>query len=184
MKQLALAVLLTLAIASSVHEDKPDELGLGTLNGQVYEVEESGDFQHASNAQGHLISCEPPKDWHADDVPSACFAFVMQLQAPGFPSYSAALSTLVEYARIHHVRDVPFQADAQGLFSVSAVKGDYLVYADGVVGGRSCTWLLMRPVRLEKRPVSIKLSRPAIVEGYSPPLLTMPSLILRTSEHQ
>jgi hypothetical protein len=126
MKQLALAVLLTLAIASSVHEDKPDELGLGTLNGQVYDVEESGDFQHARNAQGHLISCETPKDWHADDVPSACYAFLLQLQAPGFPSYSAALSTLVEYARIHHVRDVPFQADAQGGFQCLRCQGRLL----------------------------------------------------------
>jgi hypothetical protein len=200
--RLAILFLLCL-LPCAAHQVEPGEPGNGTLNGQVFDVA-NGDLEPARNAQGHLILCEPVIDskppidldtrdwlpWIADHAPDACAFFFFQLallgeNRPESADYSVTRSVfegVLEYARIHHLRDVPFRTDARGIFSVSTIKGSYLVYVNGLVRGHRCIWLRLGGVHVGKRPVSIKLSSPASVGPDSPPLLTTPNLILHAAQ--
>jgi len=187
MRQLALAVLLTLIACSACFGQEQKPIEIGTLKGQVFAISETGNFHPAKGAQGHLISCEPTRELRpgVGSVTANPCEYFLQAKRQLYPesSYADALSAFLSafmWASAHHVRDVPFQIDARGFFSVSAVTGSYIVYVDGVAGGHRCIWMLSG-VQVGERPVSIQISPRAVVGPDRDSTLITPNVILQTS---
>ena len=127
---------------------------------------------------GTLPSGAPPM--HAN---TSCGPCLNLRRESGYQAGLDALLGAQMYVSLHRVREIPFQGDTKGFFTLSAAKGRYIVFVQGLVGqNRRCIWL-MNGVQVGKTPVSIELSPHAIVGVDQNSPLTIPNLFLRTSEH-
>jgi hypothetical protein len=164
------------AVFESWH--KVEKVEIGTLKGQVFAVTRTGNFHPAISASAHLISCEPFQEERPGirivTVTTNACEYFLEAKHKLRPESKYAFAGAFAQADLHH-RDIPFEVDEHGFFSVSATTGSYIVYVDGLAGGHRCIWMLSG-VQLGKTPVTIKLSPSAIVEAGGNEDLRGPSL--------